>query len=168
MEARIFRPNHGRTMRRDSGTQAMNTGLVFWFIGTFLEITRKRKNTVCSPHHMKLKTLQNIKEYHFRIDNFIEFQHFAGTWIKYVYFLYWGNDAIHDLTKSGKAKLRIDLKKFNGEQGNVTYSTFKVNKFSVGPTYMVVFAASFFTLSYTFLLYTVNTFNESFLNYALL
>ncbi|XP_078340235.1 ryncolin-1-like [Crassostrea virginica] len=40
---------------------------------------------------------------------------------------YWiGNDAIHDLTKSGKAKLRIDLKKFNGEQGNVTYSTFKV------------------------------------------
>ncbi|XP_078340232.1 ryncolin-1-like [Crassostrea virginica] len=40
---------------------------------------------------------------------------------------YWiGNDAIHDLTKSGKAELRIDLKKFNGDQGNVTYSTFKV------------------------------------------
>ncbi|XP_078340242.1 ryncolin-1-like [Crassostrea virginica] len=40
---------------------------------------------------------------------------------------YWiGNDAIHDLTKSGKAKLRINLKKVNGEQGNVTYSTFKV------------------------------------------
>ncbi|XP_078340241.1 ryncolin-1-like [Crassostrea virginica] len=40
---------------------------------------------------------------------------------------YWiGNDAIHDLTKSGKAQLRIDLKRFNGEQGNVTYSTFKV------------------------------------------
>ena len=68
-------------------------------------------------------------------------------------FLYWGNDAIHDLTKSGKAKLRIDLKKFNGEQGNVTYSTFKVRKISVGPTYMVVFTASFFTLSYTILLY---------------
>nr|XP_022299375.1 ryncolin-1-like isoform X2 [Crassostrea virginica] len=40
---------------------------------------------------------------------------------------YWiGNDAIHDLTKSGKAKLRIRLKRFNGEQGNITYSTFKV------------------------------------------
>nr|XP_022299377.1 ryncolin-1-like [Crassostrea virginica] len=40
---------------------------------------------------------------------------------------YWiGNDAIHDLTKSGKAKLRIDLRKFTGEEGNVTYSTFKV------------------------------------------
>ena len=40
-----------------------------------------------------------------------------------------GNDAIHDLTKSGKAKLRIDLRKFTGEQGNVTYSTFKVGGF---------------------------------------
>ena len=78
-EARIFRLNHGRTMRRDSGTQAMNTGLVFLFIGTFLEITRKRKNTVCSPHNTKEKTLQYIKEYHFRIDYALEFQHFAGT-----------------------------------------------------------------------------------------
>nr|XP_022299380.1 ficolin-2-like [Crassostrea virginica] len=40
---------------------------------------------------------------------------------------YWiGNDAIHDLTKRGKARLRIDLKKFIREKGNVTYSTFKV------------------------------------------
>ena len=88
--------------------------------------------------------------------------------MRYLHYLYLGNDAIHDLTKSGKAKLRIDLKKFNGEQGNVTYSTFKVSKFSVDPTYMVVFTASFFTLSYTILLYAVNTFDESFLNYALL
>ena len=49
--------------------------------------------------------------------------------MKYVYYLYLGNDAIHDLTKSDKAKLRIDLRKFNGEQGNITYSTFKVSKF---------------------------------------
>ena len=48
-----------------------------------------------------------------------------GVWLIFVS----GNDAIHDLTKNGKAKLRIELKKFNGEQGNVTYSTFKVRKF---------------------------------------
>ena len=66
--------------------------------------------------------------------------------MKYVNYLYLGNDAIHDLTKSDKAKLRIDLRKFNGEQGNITYSTFKVSKFWVDPTYMVVIAASFFPL----------------------
>ncbi|XP_056001826.1 ryncolin-1-like [Ostrea edulis] len=37
-----------------------------------------------------------------------------------------GNNAIHDLTKSGKMKLRIDMKKFNREQGFVQYSTFVV------------------------------------------
>ncbi|XP_078340800.1 ficolin-2-like [Crassostrea virginica] len=40
---------------------------------------------------------------------------------------YWiGNDAIHDLTKNGKAILRIDLKRFKGNQGHAMYSTFKV------------------------------------------
>ncbi|XP_056001370.1 microfibril-associated glycoprotein 4-like [Ostrea edulis] len=40
---------------------------------------------------------------------------------------YWlGNNAMHDLTKSGKMKLRIDMKRFNGDQGFVQYSTFVV------------------------------------------
>ena len=42
-----------------------------------------------------------------------------------------GNDAIHDLTKNGKAILRIDLKRFKGNQGHAMYSTFKVRKFSL-------------------------------------
>ena len=46
--------------------------------------------------------------------------------ILYLYTYILGNEAIHDLTKNGKAKLRLDLKKFSGEQGNITYSTFKV------------------------------------------
>lgn len=55
-------------------------------------------------------------------------------------YLHLGNDVIHDLTKSGKAKLRIDLKKFKGEQGNITYSTFKVCNFQVDSSYVVVYA----------------------------
>ena len=54
--------------------------------------------------------------------------------------MYIGNDAIHDLTKSGKAKLRIDLRKFSGDQGNVTYSTFKVGEF---------YSLTLFTLCFT-------------------
>lgn len=41
-------------------------------------------------------------------------------------FLFSGNNAIHDLTKSGRMKLRIDLKKFDDDKGHVQYSTFKV------------------------------------------
>lgn len=46
---------------------------------------------------------------------------FLSFWV-----LFSGNDAIHDLTKSDKMKLRIDLEKFNGDKGDVQYSTFKV------------------------------------------
>lgn len=37
-----------------------------------------------------------------------------------------GNAAIHDLTKSGKMKLRIDIERFNGGNGHAEYSTFIV------------------------------------------
>nr|XP_022299376.1 ryncolin-1-like [Crassostrea virginica] len=66
-----------------------------------------------------------------RFDGSTDFQ--SKTWQNYAEGFghseheYWiGNDAIHDLTKTDKAELRIDLKKFNGEKGNVTYTKFKV------------------------------------------
>ena len=59
--------------------------------------------------------------------------------------MYIGNDAIHDLTKSGKAKLRIDLRKFSGEQGNVTYSTFKVSYLKVDAILQCVLRHIIFT-----------------------
>nr|XP_022302013.1 angiopoietin-4-like [Crassostrea virginica] len=66
-----------------------------------------------------------------RFDGSTDFQ--SRTWQNYAEGFgnpgheYWiGNEAIHYLTKNGKAKLRLDLKKFSGEQGNITYSTFKV------------------------------------------
>ena len=62
--------------------------------------------------------------------------------------MYIGNDAIHDLTKSGKAKLRIDLRRFSGEEGNVTYSTFKVGEVKVDTIYNVFYATSYFPLNY--------------------
>lgn len=40
--------------------------------------------------------------------------------------LFLGNAAIHDLTKSGKMKLRIDVERFNGGNGHAEYSTFIV------------------------------------------
>ena len=63
--------------------------------------------------------------------------------------MYIGNDAIHDLTKSGKAKLRIDLRKFTGGEGNVTYSTFKVGEVKVDTSiYNVFYTTSYFPLNY--------------------
>eukprot|EP00105_Crassostrea_gigas_P030251 XP_011452493.1 PREDICTED: ryncolin-4 isoform X2 [Crassostrea gigas] len=66
-----------------------------------------------------------------RFDGTTDFQN--KTWQKYAEGFghpgheYWfGNDAIHDLTKDGKKSLRINLKKFNGQEGHAVYSTFKV------------------------------------------
>ncbi|XP_052677505.1 ryncolin-2-like [Crassostrea angulata] len=66
-----------------------------------------------------------------RFDGSTDFQN--KSWKKYAEGFghpgheYWfGNDAIHDLTKAGNIKLRIDLEKFNGDKGYVQYTTFKV------------------------------------------
>ncbi|XP_034308364.2 ryncolin-1-like [Magallana gigas] len=66
-----------------------------------------------------------------RFDGSTDFQ--SKSWQKYAEGFghpgheYWfGNNAIHDLTKSGRMKLRIDLKKFDDDKGHVQYSTFKV------------------------------------------
>lgn len=43
-----------------------------------------------------------------------------------LFYIYLGNDAIHQLTKNRPVKLRVDLQRFSGEKGYGEYSTFAV------------------------------------------
>ena len=127
MVAQTFRVNHGKIMQRASETQDMNTGLVCLFviivISFFLTIIMKRTYRYYSKQSLQYESKCNDNIY----SGTFSIMQWNGVWLIYAL----GNDAIHDLTKSGKAKLRIRLKRFNGEQGNITYSTFKVRSFQL-------------------------------------
>ena len=128
MVAQTFRENHGRIMQRDSETQDMNTGSVFLFLTIVISFLNDYHIkgytciTVCCPYILKVNALKMYLLVDYSTNLLI--MHLNKVWL--IFDL--GNDVIHDLTKSGKVKLRIELKKFNGEQDNVTYSTFKVRK----------------------------------------